>query len=203
MPRSWENSKQLQKKLETILEVFETAIHHTVIWGDLGDLVTRHLRWQCVAPLVRKLFSSLSMILAIQSTRWIKYEPMQLLIVLCFLNLYTMFAFSKVLYNHRVIRWDKNFLFTYEFQISRVSPVQMFDPTVIYSLTQLSDLPSYSLKERQKTGPIFKKNAEGFFPNNFSLYIVSCYTLSWYIFKDRSVQVCLSSSVWNYSVCLV
>lgn len=77
MPRSWENSRQLQKKLETILEVFETAIHHTVIWGDLGDLVTRHLRWQCVAPLVRKLFSSLSMILAFQSARWIKYEPMQ------------------------------------------------------------------------------------------------------------------------------
>lgn len=82
-----------------------------------------------------------------------------------------MFAFSKVLYNHRVIRWDKNFLFTYEFQISRVSPVQMFDPTVIYSLTQLSDLPSYSLKERQKTGPIFKKNAEGFF-QTISVFIL-------------------------------
>lgn len=87
-----------------------------------------------------------------------------------------MFAFSKVLYNHRVIRWDKNFLFTYEFQISRVSPVQMFDPTVIYSLTQLSDLPSYSLKERQKT--IFKKNAEGFFSKQFqSLYCKLLYTL--------------------------
>lgn len=98
--------------------------------------------------------------------------------MLCFLTLYTMFAFSKVLYNHRVIRWDKIFLFTYDFQISRVSPVQMFDPTVIYSLTQLSDLPPYSLKERQKTGPIFKKECRGFFSRPLqSLYCKLLYTL--------------------------
>lgn len=96
--------------------------------------------------------------------------------------------------------------FSVHLQISRVSPVQMFDPTVIYSLTQLSDLPPYSLKERQKTGPIFKKNAEGFFPKQFqSLYCKLLYTLMVHVQGQKCASLpellCLKLLSVPYVIC--